>query len=237
MKSEILEQSIEKGISTLTEYEAKQVLREYGIPCPNEFMIENGDMIEKLSDFEAKDAGINYPLYMKISSRDILHKTDAKVIAKASSDSEIVDKGRTILENAKKYNKDAKIEGILLSEDVSGEEKRELIVGSVLDEQFGHVVSLGIGGVSVEVYEDVEFRAVPLERRDVFSMVENLKGRKMLQEFRGNPPVDMDSLVETVLKVSEILEENEEIEEIDINPLFVGPEGTVAADALITLTH
>lgn len=238
LKSKILKNLIEKKVNTLTEYEAKQVLREYDIPCPNEHLLElNGDPTQQLSNFNPEKEGLNFPLYMKVSSRDILHKTDADVIAKVTSNEELVKEGENILNNAKKYDEDAEVQGILLSEDVSGKEKRELIVGSVLDEQFDHVISLGIGGISVEVYEDVEFRAIPLERRDVYSMVENLEGRKILQEFRGNSPVDMDSLVDTVLRVSEILEENEGIKEIDINPLLAGPEGTVAVDALITLSE
>lgn len=235
MKSKILKKLEEEGVNTLTEYEAKQVLREYDIPCPNEFMLEQkGDIIDQLSSLNPEDEGLTFPLYMKISSRDILHKTDANAIVQVTSKEELVEKGRMILDNAKKYDESVEIQGILLSEDVSGEEKRNLIVGSVLDKQFGHVISLGIGGISVEIYEDVEFRSIPLEERDVYSMVENLDGKKFLQKFRGNPPVDMDSLVKTVLKISKILEENEGIDEIEANPLLAGPEGAIAVDALIT---
>lgn len=237
MKSETLEKLSEEGIGTLTEYEAKKVLRDYDIPCPNEHLVEYDENItDKLSDFQAEKKGLNYPLFLKVCSRDILHKTDAKVIEKANSDNEIREKGEKILENAKNYDKNAEIQGILLSEDASDGNERELFIGSILDDQFGHVISFGIGGISVEVYEDVEFRAVPLEEKDVHNMIENLEGKKILQEFRGKPPVDKKSLVETVIKFSKILEENEKIKEIDVNPLFAGPTGTSAVDALITLS-
>lgn len=237
MSSKKLEKLAEKGIETLTEYEAKEVLREYGIPCPNEHLIEyDGKNMEKLSDFQAQKEGLNYPLFLKVCSRDILHKTDAKGIEKINSDDELKEKGEKALENAKKYDEDAEIQGLLLSEDVSDGNERELFVGSILDDQFGHVISFGIGGISVEVYEDVEFRAVPLEEKDVHNMIENLEGKKILEEFRGKPPVDTDSLVETVLKFSKILEENKKIKEIDVNPLFANPDGTCAVDALITIS-
>ncbi len=227
----------EKGITTLNEYEAKEVLREYGIPCPNEHFIEQNEKItDKLSEFKAEKEGLNYPLFLKVCSRDILHKTDAKVIEKANSDKEIKEKGKKILKKAENYDKSAGLQGILLSEDVSNGNERELFIGSILDSQFGHVISFGLGGISVEVYEDVEFRAVPLEEKDVYSMIENLEGKEILNEFRGKPPVDIDSLTETVLKFSKILEENEKIKEIDVNPLFAGPTGTSAVDALITLS-
>ncbi len=237
MKSETLEKLSEKGITTLTEYEAKEVLREYNVPCPNEYLIEYDEEIkDKLSDFQAESEGLEFPLFFKVCSRDILHKTDAKVIEKVNSNDEIKDKGEKILENAKEYDKEAEIQGLLLSEDASDGNERELFVGSILDDQFGHVISFGIGGISVEVYEDVEFRAVPIEEKDVHNMIENLEGKKILKEFRGKPSVDMDSLVNTVIKFSKILEENEKIKEIDVNPLFAGPEGTSAVDALITLS-
>lgn len=237
MKSETLRRMDEKGINTLTEYEAKEVLREYNIPCPQEHLIEyNGNIKNRLKEFKAKDKGLNYPLYMKISSRDILHKTEANVIMKINSDEEILKKGKKILNNSENYNKDAEIQGILLSEDVSSREKRELFIGSVFDKQFGHVVSLGIGGISIEVYEDVEFRSTPLEQKDIYSMVEDLEGKKILQEFRGKPPVDIDSLTDTALKVSKILEENgDTIKEVDINPLLADSKNNFAVDALITL--
>lgn len=239
MKSKTLKKLSEKNTKTLTEYEAKEVLREYSIKCPNEILIEgdeNSDILEQLSKFNAEEDGLDYPFFMKVSSRDILHKTEAKAIMEVSSDEELEEKGKKILENVENYKKDADILGLLLSENVSSDDRRELFVGSVLDEQFGHVISFGIGGISVEVYEDVEFRATPLEEKDVNSMIENLEGKKILEEFRGKPPVNQKELVDTILKFSKILEENKEIKEIDVNPLFAGPENTIAADALITLS-
>lgn len=235
MKSKILNDFAKKGISTLTEYEAKEVLKEYDISTPKEVLLKE-DILDKLSSFKPRKAGLDYPLFIKISSRDILHKTDANVITRVQSGDDLVEKGKFILENANSHDKNAKIQGILVSEDVSDESQRELFVGSLVDDQFGHMISFGIGGISIEVYEDVEFRAVPLEEKDVYSMIENLRGKKILREFRGKPPVNMDLLVDIILKFSKLIEENDEIEEVDVNPLFAGPDNVVAVDALITLT-
>lgn len=237
MESKLLKKFIKKGTKTLTEHESKEVLREYNIDCPEEFLIKNdGGIIESLSSFEPQKEGLSYPLFLKISSRDILHKTEAGTIAKVTCDEELLESGKDILRNAENYNPDAEIDGILVSEDVSGGEKRELFVGSTLDETFGHVISFGVGGIAIEVYEDVEFRATPLEEKDVRSMVENLRAERILREFRGKPPIDMEALTNTMLRFSKLVEENGEIEEIDVNPLFAGPEEIIAADALITLS-
>lgn len=238
MKSKVLKELANEGIRTLTEYEAKEVLREYDIPCSREVLIEyeEGKKVDGyLNDLKSKKERPDYPIFLKVSSRDILHKTDARVIGRANSDEEAVNSISKVLKNAKSYDEKAEIQGVLASEDVSGEEAREMILGSTHDEQFGHLLSLGIGGIATEVYEDVEFRAIPLEGSDVRSMVRNLKGRKMLGEFRGKRPIDLDSLVNTALKFSKLIQENPEIMEADINPLFAGPDRIVGADALIRI--
>ncbi len=238
MESKTLKNLFREEITTLTEYESKKVLREYDIPCPSEFLIEETENIEDyLSDFRMREKDLSYPIYLKVSSRDILHKTDAGAIAQADSDEELIEKGKNILQNAREYDENAEIQGILLSEDVSSPENRELFIGSMVDDQFGNMISFGIGGIAIEVYEDVEFRAVPLEEKDVYNMIKDLKGKKILEEFRGKPPVDIEELVNTILNFSNLIQENKEIAEMDVNPLFAGPSGTVAGDALIKISE
>jgi acyl-CoA synthetase (NDP forming) len=228
----------EKGVKILTELEARRVFEEYGIPCPKEVMVgyvegkKGGDY---LSELRSMSPFPGYPAYLKIVSRDITSKTDAGAVKRVTSDEEAKEAIDTIIENTKKFKEGAKIEGILMSEDVSTAESREVFLGSVIDEQFGHVISLGFGGVYVEVYKDVEFRVIPIDESDVRGMVERLKGREILGEFRGMRPVNTDLLVKTTLQLSKLVEENPEIIELDVNPLLVGPDRVVAVDALIRI--
>lgn len=238
MKSETLKKVAEEGIEILNEYEARKVLDEYGIPCPKEIMIEYEEGKEGesyLREFKENGGMPEYPIFLKIVSRDITSKTDAGGIKRVSSDKEAVNAIDEIIENVKEYESEAEIQGILASEDASNG-TREMILGSTVDSQFGHVISIGVGGIYVEVYKDVEFRIVPLEEADVYSMIENLEGKEILGEFRGMKAVDMDSFVETVLKFSNMIEENPEIREIDVNPLLVSSDRTIAVDTLLRLS-
>lgn len=237
MESEKLRKLAEDGIEIPNEVEAREVLREYDISCPPEVMAEyeKGKKGEDYLKDLKREGLLEYPLYLKIVSRDITSKTDANAIERVSSDGEAEKAIDRIISNAREYDRKAEIQGILASKDVSNE-TREIILGSTLNNQFGHVISLGFGGIYVEVYRDVEFRVVPINEFDVYSMIDDLKGKKMFEEFRGMKPIDLDSLVETVMEFSQLIEENPEIEEMDVNPLLVGPEGSVAVDTMIRIS-
>lgn len=240
MKSKILQELSKKGREILNEHEARKILEEYGISCPKEVMVEYGEG-KKGSDYlkDLKNMGgcPGYPAYLKIVSRDITSKTDAKAVKRVTSDEEARDAIDTIMKNAKSYKEGVKIQGILMSEDVSADETREIFLGSTVNDQFGHVISLGFGGMHVAVYKDVEFRVIPIEEPDVHGMIDALKGKEMLGKFRGMSPVDMDLLVKTTLKLSKMVEENPEIIELDVNPLLVGPDRAVAVDTLIRISR
>ncbi|KXB01976.1 hypothetical protein AKJ44_01715 [candidate division MSBL1 archaeon SCGC-AAA261F17] len=237
MKSKILQDLAEKGIKSLNEVEARGVLKEYDIACPEEIMVKYG--AEKGGkDYlrEMKEGGMpEYPVFLKVISRAITSKTDANAIERVSSDEEASKSIDRILKNAKRYDEKAEVQGVLASEDASNE-TREVFLGAAVDDHFGHMISLGFGGIYVEVYGDVEFRAVPLEESDVHSMINGLRGKEILGDFRGMRAIDMDSLVETTLKFSRLIEENPEIREMDVNPLLAGPGRTVAVDTLIRIS-
>lgn len=238
MKSKILEEFSRKGIEILNEYEARSVLQEHGIPCPKEVMVDYEE--EKkgenyLSDLKKMDEWPGYPAFFKVTSREIRSKTDAGAVKRVVSDREAAATIDTIIRNAKRYKKGVGIQGILVSEDVSSPETREIFLGATVNEQFGHVISLGFGGIYVEVYKDVEFRVIPIKESDVYSMIKHLKGKAILGEFRGMRPVDMNLLVETTLKLSKMIKENPDIIELDVNPLLVGPERAAAVDTLLRI--
>lgn len=238
MKSKVLRELLQKGVEILNEYESRSVLLEYGIPCPREVMIdyeEGKKGTDYLSELKKMPGWAGYPLFLKVISREIKSATDANAIKRVLSDDEASSSIDTIISNAKKFRKGVKIEGILASQDVSTSETREVFIGSTVNEQFGHVISLGFGGVYVEVYKDVEFRVIPIAESDVHSMIKYLKGREILGDFRGMRSIDMGLLVDTVLKVSKMVEENPEIVELDINPLLIGPDRAIAVDTLIRI--
>lgn len=209
--------------SRLNEYEAKQLLRDAGISCPREALLTDDEIPDEIS----------YPAYVKICSRDIVHKSDAVLVARASSREEAAAAARDIRQRACQAYPDASLQGVLLSEDVATPNSRELILGATRDRDFGSVVSLGIGGVSTEIYADVAFRAVSLQRSDVYDMLHELDGRAMLGAVRGPQPVNLTALVDAVLAFSVMLEEHPEIVEGDVNPLLVDTEQAIAADAYL----
>ncbi|MEM1515513.1 MAG: acetate--CoA ligase family protein [Thermoproteota archaeon] len=233
MKSKVLSEVIKKGVEILSEDEARLVLAEYGIPCPKEVVIkyeEEKSAKDYLSEAKAKTGWPGYPAFFKVISRDIKSKTDTGAIKRALSDEEAEVAIEQIIRNAKRYKAGVRIEGILVSEDCSSPEMREVFLGAIINELFGHVISLGFGGIYVEVYKDAQFRVVPITEADVHDMVRCLKSKEILGAFRGMRPINMKLLVDIMLKLSKMLEENPEIIEMDVNPLLIGPERAVAVD-------
>lgn len=214
----------------LTEYEAKQVLRAYGIPTTREILATTPE--------EAVDAAnsIGYPVVMKIISPGILHKTEAGgVILNVASEEEVKENFRKIINNARNYNEKAVIEGVLVQEMLPG--GTEMIVGVSKDPVFGPTVMAGLGGIFVEALEDVSVRVVPVSPLDAREMLDELKGKKVLEGLRGNPPADKEALIGLIQRVSRLAEDFPQIAELDINPLLLYPEGrgACAADALIII--
>ncbi|MDK2987214.1 MAG: hypothetical protein PWQ47_352 [Methanothermococcus sp.] len=179
-------------------------------------------------------AELNNNVVMKISSSDILHKSDAGcVVVKPEN---IEEAFNTIMENGKNYlarNKpDGIIDGVLIEEFVEG---LELIVGGKRDKVFGPVTMVGLGGIFVEVLKDVSFGIHPITKEYGLKMLKELKSYKVLEGVRGQPKRDIEFIVELITKIGVIMELYDEIKEIDINPLFVKEDGKggCVGDALI----
>ncbi len=237
MESDTLAALADRGIDRLNEYESRQILREYDVPCPDEIMLEfaagkAGN--EYLDAYEAASAAPEFPLYLKVAARDVSSVSDIGGVEQVGSRQEFAAAIDRMIDRVTGPETAAAIQGILAVEDVS-ERARELLLGSTVDPQFGPVVSLGVGGIYVEVYRDVEFRVLPIEAADVRSMLRNLDGRDLLGEFRGMPPVDEEAIVDAVLSFSRMIRENPAIAEADVNPLMARPDGVVAADALLRI--
>ena len=216
------------GRQALFEPEAKALVSAWGIQVPKSVLIDG------LEDVAIKSKEITPPLVLKVVSQDILHKREFGGVITGINNSEeasiaLKEMKRTLAEKAPK----ARIAGFLLEE--TAPTGIELILGGLRDPQFGPAVMFGTGGFAVELVADVSFRLAPLNREEVFDMMREVKSYPLLTGFRGSKPVDIEKLASTVMKLSDILLEIEEIKEIEINPLLVHEEGAVAVDARVVL--
>jgi acetyltransferase len=212
----------------LSEFHCKQILNCYGIPVTRESLATSAD----IAVAQARELG--YPVALKIQSGQILHKTEAGGIRlNLGSDQEVRAAYDEVLANAKRFAPRAELDGVLIQEMLT--EGVEVIIGTTKDPVFGHVIMFGLGGIFVEALEDVSFRIAPVTRGDAEEMIREIKGYRVLQGIRGKPPVDIDAIVDAILRVSQLVTDYpEEIEELDINPLLVSVDGARAIDALVT---
>jgi acetyltransferase len=219
------------GRSSLSESESKQLIAAWGVPGTRE---ETASSAEQAAEIAAR---IGYPIAMKVDSPDILHKTEAGVVRLGIGDSgQVGEAFQAINANAREYAPDALLNGALVQEMVA--DGVETIVGVSYDEQLGPILLFGTGGVMVEVYEDVALRVCPITRAEAMEMIAEVKGSRLLQGFRGRPKADIDALADILVQVSHMAVNLEgKLEELDINPLMVLPDGrgVKAADALVTL--
>ena len=209
------------------EHEAKAILASAGIPAVRERLAATPEAAA------AAAAAIGGPCALKIVSPDILHKTEiGGVLLDVEGESAVADGARTLLRRASERAPEARIEGVLVSEMVSG--GVETVLGMVHDPVFGPAVMFGLGGVFVEVLKDVSFRLAPFGVGEAHRMIDEIRGRAMLDGVRGAAPVDIDALADALARLSVFADANAgRLESIDINPFIALPEGGVAVDALI----
>jgi acetyltransferase len=215
----------------LSEHDSKNMLAEFGIPVPEEFIATNENEAVEYAD------RIGYPIVMKIESADILHKSDAGgVKLNLKSPEDVRRSYGQIMENAKAYKPDAVINGGLIQKMLP--QGMEVIIGVNNDPVFGPMVLFGLGGVFVEVFKDVSLYPAPFGLNEAYKMINSLKSSKMFYGYRGQEPKDVDALAETLVLVSQFAVENKnQLVELDINPLFVYEKGrgVAAADGLVVL--
>jgi 4-hydroxybutyryl-CoA synthetase (ADP-forming) len=202
----------------LLEEEGQQVLKAYGLPLPQSALAKTEADAIKI----AKQIG--YPVVMKIASPQIIHKSDAGgVKVNLTNDLEIRAAFKTIIANAKKYNKNAEIKGVLIVEMVKG--GKEMIIGSKQEPGFGPVIMLGMGGIYVEVLKDVTFKLAPITNKEADDMIASIKTQKLLQGVRGEKPSDITKLSECIQRLSQLVTDFKEIKELDMNPVLVMENG------------
>ena len=215
----------------LFEYEAKTLLRSYGVDVPLELIVRDETEFDQVVDTFGE-----MPLAMKVVSKDILHKSDAGgVKLNVSGIAALKQARQQILESCKAYRADAESEGVLVTP--MARKGTEVIIGMSRDPIFGPVLMFGLGGIFVEILKDVAFRAIPLSRDDAASMVDQIKARKILEGARGETAVDKDALIELLLKVSAIVEAHPEIAELDLNPVIAYDDGYAVVDARVIVNQ
>ena len=216
----------------MTEYDSKRVLRDYGISCAREILCDSADECVNAAET------IGYPVVMKVMSPDILHKTEAKALRiNIGNDEEVRSAYAELLSNAKNYRPDAGIDGILVQEMAKGA-VAEVIIGVMMDPDFGPAVVFGSGGISVEVFRDSTILIPPLNHEEALQAIQSIRGAKLLNGFRGKPKADVDALADTLVRVGQLaMDGADRVSALDINPILVYPEGegVLAVDALLEL--
>jgi acyl-CoA synthetase (NDP forming) len=215
------------GGSALTEREGKQLLALYGIPVTREALATT-----RAGAVEAASK-LGFPVVMKVESPDITHKTEAKAVRIGVADAEAAGAAfDEIVANARAYAPGADVRGVLVQQMVTG--GVETILGMSRDPDYGPCVAFGLGGILVEVLDDVSLRVPPLDRDDARAMVDGLRARKVLDGARGAPPADVGAAVDAILRFADLAQDvGDVVSEVDVNPLLVLPKGVVALDCLV----
>ncbi len=213
------------------EQDSKEVLSAYG------FTVPKCSLARSAQDAVSAASAIGYPVVMKISSPDVIHKSDAGgVKVGLRGPSEVKDAFELMTKRVKEVVPDARIHGVLIQEMVS--DGREIIIGMTRDPQFGPMLMFGLGGIYVEVLKDVSFQLAPLTSEAALQMILGTKTYNLLKGVRGEKSVDMQLVAECIQRISQLSMDFPDIQELDINPLKISSEFSraVAVDARIRIS-
>ena len=224
--TQVLKNKIESNQTVLTEFESKELLQEIGILVPDQKLTSSKD--ETLSAAEE----IGFPIVLKLIAEDIVHKSDTGAVKlNLKNIKEVEDAYEELMKIASQKEKKISVQKM------ADEPITELIIGMTTDPQFGPALMFGIGGILVELLEDVSFRIAPITEYDANEMIHDIKGFPILDGFRGKPKADIDAIIETLMKISDLVTKHEEINEMDLNPVFIYDKGLICVDARIILKN
>jgi len=224
----IIDKARSEGRTVLTEVESKEFLKPAGINIIDTKLATSREEAISIS------RQFGFPVVLKIASPDIVHKSDGGGVRLGLKTASQVSKAYDdIMQAIRQKYPQARLHGVAVQK--MARPGVEVIVGMSKDAQFGPVLMFGLGGILVEVLKDVSFRIVPLSRRDAAEMIREIKGYPLLEGYRGQEAVDISYLEELLLKVSDFVEKNPEIRELDLNPIFAYGDGAIAVDARVIL--
>jgi acetyl coenzyme A synthetase (ADP forming)-like protein len=228
--SRMFDEARQRGETRFGEDSSRDILASYGFRFPAKYLVQTPQNAAKAA------SRIGFPVVMKISSPDILHKTDiGGVRVGIQSVKEAKEAFTEITLNARRLMPKAFLKGVSVYETAPA--GKEVILGVSFDRTFGHMIMFGLGGIYVEVLKDVSFRIVPVGPSDADEMIREIRTFPLLQGTRGEEPVDLDSIVGSILRLSLLVTDFPEIQELDINPLVVHGRGAVALDARIIISQ
>jgi acetyltransferase len=216
--AKIIDDVLEKGRVSIGDAEARDILTAYGIQVPPSKVAETADEAVNIA------ADMGYPVVLKIASPDILHKTDVGgVKVNLQNATDVRDAFDLIVYRAQRYLPEARIWGCQVQKMVP--DGLEVLIGMNRDPQFGPLMTFGLGGIYVETLKDVSFRVAPFSRQEAHDMLDEIRARALLDGVRGEPPVDKEALVETLLRIAQLVLDFPMIAELDINPFIVYEQG------------
>jgi hypothetical protein len=190
--------------------------------------------VQNVDEAVMKGKLIGFPVVLKIISPQILHKSDVGgVVLGIEGEATLKEAYRTLVAEVREKKPEAEVMGVLIEKMVPP--STEVIVGGIRDSQFGPSVMFGMGGIFTEVYKDVAFRVAPLDNIDALNLIHELRGSKILEGIRGQPPADMDALVNVLMDVSSLMLQHSAISQLDLNPIIVYPDSVCAVDTRIVL--
>ncbi|HCV00472.1 MAG: acetyl-CoA synthetase [Dehalococcoidia bacterium] len=228
--TETIERAREESRTLLSEVEAKIALAEAGVPVTVTRLAQTRE--EAVAQAEA----LRYPVALKVTSPNVAHKSDVGgVVLGLENQEEVANAYDEIISSVNANQPEAIIEGVSVQEMTAP--GVEVIIGMTTDPQFGPVMMFGLGGIMVEVLGDVAFRLAPLGTGDAQDMINEIKGRQVLDGVRGQPPVDIDAIELILDRVSAFAAKHPEVLELDLNPVIASPEGAIAVDARIVLAE
>ncbi len=214
----------------LAEDDSKMLINDYGIHTTHPVLATNADEAVKIAEEK------NYPVVMKIHSPEITHKSEVGGVALNLDNEEMVRATfKGMMEHVRKLMPDIEIEGVTIQKMIDTKDSVELIVGIKKDPVFGTVMLVGMGGITAELFEDKRLEFPPLNEQLAHQMLKSLKIYPLLTGYRGSKPKNLEKLIEVLIRVSYLAADYPEIEELDINPLIVGPEEVMALDARIVV--
>jgi acetyl coenzyme A synthetase (ADP forming)-like protein len=224
----VINSGLAAGRRALTAPEAQQLCEAYGISTPKQALATTP------SEAAEAAARLGFPVVLKIISDDILHKTDAGGVVVGVENAADVRAGfERLVKNAKTYKTDASIQGVQVQQMLKG--GQEVIVGAVTDASFGKMIAFGLGGVLVEVMKDITFRMAPVSENEALSMLDSVAAAEVLRGVRGGKGVDRAALADIISKVSKLVNDVPEIQEVDLNPIFATEKGACAVDVRIVI--
>ena len=227
-KVSILDQARKEGRSILTEFESKRILKQAGIPVVETRLAKTQKEAVSLS------RKMGFPVALKINSPEVIHKSDSGGVKLSLNNAAEVKKAYDeILKKVKRQYPEAGVHGVSVQK--MARPGTEVIIGTSKDPQFGPVIMFGLGGIFVELLKDVSFRVIPVKGKDAQEMIQEIRGYPLLKGYRGKEPASLAALVEIILKISNFVEQNSQIKELELNPMFAYRDKAIAVDARIVL--